>query len=106
MAHDPHYGNLHPPTLSDILAARLRIRSHLDPSPLRNYPALGRIVGTEVWVKHDNLLPTDAFKMHNKVNLVSQLDTTTQAHKIITTSTKNHNQSITLTTHLFKTNAI
>src|SRR6266704_890117 len=101
MAHDPHYGNLHPPTLSDILAARLRIRRHLDPSPLRNYPALGRIVGTEVWVKHDNLLPTGAFKVRGGVNLVSQLDAATRARGVIAASTGNHGQSVAFASRLF-----
>src|SRR6266568_4610952 len=106
MAHDPHYGNLHPPTLSDILAARLRIRRHLDPSPLRNYPALGRIVGTEVWVKHDNLLPTGAFKVRGGVNLVSRLDAATRARGVVAASTGNHGQSVAFAARLFGVKAL
>jgi threonine dehydratase len=106
MAHDPHYGHLHPPTLSDILAARLRIRRHLDASPLRNYPSLDRLVGTEVWVKHDNLLPTGAFKVRGGVNLVSQLDAATLARGIISASTGNHGQSVAFAARLFGASAI
>ncbi len=62
------------PALADVLSARLRIRPHLDPSPLRNYPALDRLVGASVWIKHDNLLPTGAFKVRGGVNLMSRLD--------------------------------
>lgn len=106
MAHAPHYGNLHPPTLSDILAARLRIRRHLDASPLRNYPSLDRLVGTEVWVKHDNLLPTGAFKVRGGVNLVSQLDAATLARGIISASTGNHGQSVAFAARLVGASAI
>src|SRR5438132_293868 len=67
------------PTLADVLAARRRIRPHLDPSPLRNYPSIDRLVGAEVWVKHENLLPTGAFKVRGGVNLMSQLDAPTRA---------------------------
>jgi threonine dehydratase len=105
MAHDPPTGNLHPPTLSDILAARLRIRRHLDASPLRNYPSLDRLVGTEVWVKHDNLLPTGAFKVRGGVNLVSQLDAATRACGVISASTGNHGQSIAFAARLFGASA-
>src|SRR2546430_2130544 len=101
MAHDPPHGNLHPPTLSDILAARLRIRPHLDPSPLRRYPSLDRMVGAEVWVKHDNLLPTGAFKVRGGVNLISQLDEATRSRGVIAASTGNHGQSVAFASRIF-----
>ena len=82
------------PTLADVLAARRRIRAHLDPSPLRSYPSIDRLVGAEVWVKHENLLPTGAFKVRGGVNLMSQLDAQTRARGVISASTGNHGQSI------------
>ena len=82
------------PVLVDVLAARSRIRPHLAPSPLRNYPALDRLVGTTVWIKHDNLLPTGAFKVRGGVNLMSQLDLATRARGVIAASTGNHGQSV------------
>ena len=82
------------PTLADVLAARRRIRQHLEPSPLRNYPSIDRLVGTEVWVKHENLLPTGAFKVRGGINLMSRLDAETRARGVISASTGNHGQSI------------
>ena len=35
------------PTFQDVLAARVRIRPHLAATPLRRYPALERLTGTE-----------------------------------------------------------
>ena len=82
------------PTLADVLAARKRIAPHVPPSPLRHYPSLDRLVGAEVWVKHENLLPTGAFKVRGGVNLLSQLDAATRERGVVTASTGNHGQSI------------
>jgi threonine dehydratase len=97
---------LDPPVLADILAARRRIRPHLDPSPLRHYPAIDRLVGAQVWVKHDNLLPTGAFKVRGGVNLMSRLDPATRARGVIAASTGNHGQSVAFAARLFGASAI
>jgi threonine dehydratase len=97
---------LDPPAFVDVLAARTRIRPHLAPSPLRNYPALDRLVGSEVWVKHDNLLPTGAFKVRGGVNLMAQLDLATRGRGVIAASTGNHGQSVAFAARLFDTSAI
>jgi threonine dehydratase len=97
---------LQPPALTDVLAARLRIRPHLDPSPLRNYPALDRLVGAHVWVKHENLLPTGAFKVRGGINLMSRLDVATRERGVIAASTGNHGQSVAFAARLFGTSAI
>jgi threonine dehydratase len=97
---------LDPPTLADVLSARLRIRPHLDPSPLRNYPALDRLVGANVWIKHDNLLPTGAFKVRGGINLMSRLDAATRARGVIAASTGNHGQSVAFAARLFGAGAI
>ena len=97
---------LHPPALVDILAARSRIRPYLTPSPLRNYPALDRLVGAQVWIKHENLLPTGAFKVRGGVNLMSRLDAATRARGVIAASTGNHGQSVAFAARLFETSGV
>jgi threonine dehydratase len=89
------------PTLPDVVAARDRIRAYLPATPLRNYPSLDRLTGAEVWVKHDNLLPTGAFKVRGGVNLISQLDAATRARGVIAASTGNHGQSVAFASRLF-----
>ena len=61
------------PTFDDVLAARERISPYLRETALNRYPALDELVGTEVWVKHENHLPVCNFKVRGGVNLVSQL---------------------------------
>lgn len=82
------------PTLKDVLAARERIRTHLSASPLRSYPGVDRLVGTEVFVKHENLLPTGAFKVRGGINLMSRLSEGARPPGVVTASTGNHGQSI------------
>lgn len=60
----------------------------------------------EVWVKHENLLPTGAFKVRGGVNLVSQLDVETRARGVIAASTGNHGQSVAFAAGLFGVGAI
>jgi len=89
------------PTLPDVLEARRRIAPHLRPTPLYEYPGLRELVGTEVYVKHENHLPTGAFKVRGGVNLVSQLDAETRERGVVAASTGNHGQSIAYAARLF-----
>ncbi|MBO0683738.1 MAG: pyridoxal-phosphate dependent enzyme, partial [Candidatus Dormibacteraeota bacterium] len=99
-------GDLTEPTFRDVLAARGRIRPYLDRTPLRHYPALSRLVGAEVWVKHENLQPTGAFKVRGGLNLVSQLSDDERRRGLITASTGNHGQSIAYAARLFGVPAV
>ncbi len=94
------------PTLSDVLSAATRIRPFLPATPVRAYPALSRLVGTELWVKHDNLLPTGAFKVRGGVNLLQQLDGKTRERGVIAASTGNHGLSVAYAARLFGAKAI
>lgn len=104
--HNQLPGELRSPTLADVFDARRHIRQHLERSPLRRYPSLDRLVGAEVWVKHDNLLPTGAFKVRGGVNLLSKLDDATRARGVIAASTGNHGQSVAFAARLFGVRAM
>ncbi len=94
------------PTLSDVLSARRQIAPYLSPTALHDYPALNELVGTELWVKHENHLPTGAFKVRGGINLVSRLDEEERERGVITASTGNHGQSISYAARLFGVRAI
>lgn len=85
-----------PIAFPDILAARARLRPFLDPSPLRSYPALDRAVGhgVSVLVKHENLMPTGAFKVRNGLNAILALDESARARGVVAASTGNHGQGL------------
>jgi threonine dehydratase len=97
---------LAPPTFDDVLAARERISPYLVPTALNRYPALDELVGTEVWVKHENHQPVCNFKVRGGVNLVSQLSEDERRRGVITASTGNHGQSIAFASQRFGVLAI
>jgi threonine dehydratase len=65
------------------------------------YPALSAVVGTKVFVKHENAQPTGAFKVRGGINLVSRLPSDERARGVIAYSTGNHGQSIAYAGRLF-----
>lgn len=89
------------PELADVLRARRRIAPHLARTPLRNYPLLDDLVGAEVHVKHENHLPTGAFKVRGGINLVSALEPSEREAGVLAASTGNHGQSIAYAARLF-----
>lgn len=89
------------PTFQDVLLARRRIRPYLPPTPLHRYPALDELVGTAVYVKHENYQPVGAFKVRGGVNLVSQLTPPERDRGLIAASTGNHGQSVAYAAQLF-----
>lgn len=94
------------PTLSDVLDARRRIRPYLRPTPLYSYPSLSELVGTAVWVKHENHQPIGAFKVRGGVNLMSRLSDEERKRGVIAASTGNHGQSVAYAARLFGVRAI
>lgn len=82
------------PTFRDVLEARKRIAPYLLRTPLHHYPTLTSELGFEVYVKHENHLPTGSFKVRGGINLVSQLTPEERRRGVITASTGNHGQSI------------
>jgi threonine dehydratase len=94
------------PTLADVQTARLRIAPYLMPTPLLPHGALSELVGAEVFVKHENHLPTGAFKVRGGVNLVSQLSDDERRRGVVTASTGNHGQSIAFAAGRFGVRAI
>ncbi len=89
------------PTLMDVLAAKQRIRPYLARTPLHSYSAINDLIGTEVYIKHENYQPVGAFKVRGGINLVSQLTPDERARGLIAASTGNHGQSVAYAGRLF-----
>src|ERR1019366_184807 len=81
-----------PISFADVLAAHDRIKPHLSPTPLRNYPELDQLVGhgIQVWVKHENHQPTQSFKIRNGLSAITALSPEARAKGVIGASTGNH----------------
>jgi threonine dehydratase len=89
------------PTFQDVLLARRQISPYLSPTPMHSYPAINELIGTEVFIKHENVQPVCAFKVRGGVNLVSQMSDEEKARGVIAASTGNHGQSVAYAAHLF-----
>src|SRR6266536_2630147 len=89
------------PKLQDILQAQTRIRPYLARTPLHSYPAINELVGTTLFIKHENYQPVGAFKVRGGINLISQLSVDERARGVIAASTGNHGQSVAYAARLF-----
>ena len=79
-----------------MIDASRRIAPYMHRTPLRQYPALGRLIGpgTELWVKHENYQVLGSFKPRGGINLVSQLTPEQLSGGLVAASTGNHGQSV------------
>lgn len=89
------------PTYQDILKAREIIQTYLPRTPLYSYPPLSDLLGTRVYVKHENHLPTVSFKVRGGINLIHHLAPEERDKGVVTASTGNHALSIAFAGRLF-----
>jgi threonine dehydratase len=82
----------YPIGFADVTAARARIAPYLTPSPLRRYTPLDAEVGhgIRVLVKHDNHLPTNAFKARNALSFMTALPAEQRARGVVAATRGNH----------------
>src|SRR5215467_10295452 len=83
---------MHRPTFQDVLLAQHRIRPYL--------------LGTDIYIKHENYQPVGAFKVRGGINLISQLPPRERSRGVISASTGNHGQSVAYAARLFGVKAI
>lgn len=97
---------MHIPTFQDVLLAQRQIKPYLARTPLYSYPALNELLGTDIYVKHENYQPVGAFKVRGGVNLISRLSADERARGVIAASTGNHGQSVAYAARLFGVKAL
>lgn len=93
------------PNFQDVLQAQRRIRPYLARTPLHRYAAVDELLGTTVYIKHENYQPVGAFKVRGGINLVSRLDAEERKRGVIAASTGNHGQSVAYAARLFDVKA-
>ena len=92
LAPDP--GELRLVSYDDVLAARERIAPHVHRTPLLGSATLGRLTGTSLALKAENLQRTGSFKARGALNAVLQLSPEQRARGIVTLSAGNHGQGL------------
>ncbi len=79
-----------PITIDDVTAARARLAPYLPVTPLRHYPVLDEVIGARVLVKHENHLPTNAFKARNTLSFMTALPAAQRARGVVAATRGNH----------------
>ncbi|WP_221931941.1 threonine dehydratase [Paracoccus sp. M683] len=81
-------------TRSELSQAATLVHAQIPPTPTHHWPQLSARVGAEVWVKHENHLPTGAFKVRGGITLIDWLRRTQpDCPGVITATRGNHGQS-------------
>ncbi|MEA2624674.1 MAG: threonine dehydratase [Candidatus Binatota bacterium] len=94
------------PTYDDVVRARSVIAPHLPRTPTLSHPGLSRLLGCDLRVKHENHLPTGAFKVRGGVNLLATLSEEEKARGLVTATRGNHGLSIAWAARLFGVRAV
>jgi len=89
------------------LAVRSRsiVRNYVKPTQLLYYEGLSRLIGADVYIKHENHNPTGTFKIRGGTNLIYHLKKK-GIKGVVTFSTGNHGLSIATAARWFGLNAV
>jgi threonine dehydratase len=84
-------------TLAELDAARSIVQAFVPPTPTYAWPLLGRRVGGDVFVKHENHTPTGSFKARGGLVYVEMLRSQGRLpHGLVTATRGNHGQSVAI----------
>src|SRR5262249_59125378 len=73
----------------------------LKPTPLIEYPLLGKVIGARVFLKHENHQLTGAFKVRGGLNFMSHFARERAYDGVITATRGNHGQSVALAAGIY-----
>jgi threonine dehydratase len=82
------------PTLEDIQAAATRIEGAVIATPTHQSRTLSEIVGTDIWLKFENLQFTAAYKERGALNKLLQLTDDERGRGVVAASAGNHAQAV------------
>jgi threonine dehydratase len=85
---------MQPPTIDDVHAAAERIEGAVVRTPMLVSKTLSEIIGTEVWLKFENLQFTAAYKERGALNKLLQLTGEERQRGVIAASAGNHAQAV------------
>jgi threonine dehydratase len=81
-------------SLPDLQRAADLVHTHMPATPQIAWPLLQRRTGAEVWVKHENHLPTGAFKVRGGVVFADRQSREGNGRGLISATRGNHGQSL------------
>lgn len=88
-------------SINAVRDARVVISRHLPRTPLIRHPVLAEELDLDLYIKHENHLPTGAFKVRGGMNFMARLDHEKRRTGVVTATRGNHGQSIALAARAF-----
>lgn len=89
------------PSLDEIREAQSIVYRHMPPTPQYRWPLLGKRLGAEVWVKHENHTPVGAFKIRGALVYMAWLRKTHPHLQGVVAATRgNHGQGVGMAARL------
>jgi threonine dehydratase len=82
------------PTLADFEAARITVRAVVDETPLESSRSLSDVLGSDVWLKCENLQRTGSYKIRGAYNRLSHLTEDEKSRGVVAASAGNHAQGV------------
>jgi threonine dehydratase len=82
------------PTLADFEAARETVRSVADETPMESSRYLSEVLGTDVWLKCENLQRTGSYKIRGAYNRLVHLSDDEKSRGVVAASAGNHAQGV------------
>lgn len=90
------------PSIDEITEAQRLVYALMSPTPQIVWPLLCELLGTEVWVKHENHTPIGAFKARTAVVYVAEVFAgSNKPNGLVTATRGNHGQSVALAARRF-----
>ncbi len=90
----------------EIVAAREVVYRYLPRTPMYLYPGLSKLLGCEVFLKHENHLPIGAFKVRGGVYFMSRLSEEEKRRGVLCATRGNHGLSVAYAARLFGVPAV
>jgi threonine dehydratase len=84
------------PTLEEFEAARATVSNVAQATPMETSRYLSSVLGSEVFLKCENLQRTGSYKLRGAYNRLSQLSPEERAKGVIAASAGNHAQGVAL----------
>ena len=81
-------------SLTDLHSAAALVHAHSLVTPQIQWPLLVRRTGTDLWVKHENHLPTAAFKVRGGIVFADRQSREGKGRGLISATRGNHGQSL------------
>jgi threonine dehydratase len=82
------------PTLAEFEAARVNVSAVVDETPLESSRSLSDVLGSDVWLKCENLQRTGSYKIRGAYNRLSHLSDDEKARGVVAASAGNHAQGV------------